>query len=324
MLGRGLESLIPPQGRRAASGENPVGEPVVVKKEESITYQKTQGGENVSYNISKKTEQSVLSVETALVHPNPHQPRTHFDETAMQELASSVREFGILQPLVVTKKSDGTYELIAGERRLRAAKLAGLEKIPVLVHEEIGEQKKLELAIIENIQREDLNPIEMARSFARLQDEFNFTQREIAQRLGKSREVVANAVRLLQLPSDIQDAVIKGLLSEGQARMLLSVESIIEQTKLFNEILKEHLTVKSITDRVKALKNASQSGGKDGNGRERVNPEFLAVKERLEGVLGTKVNVEVSPKGGKIVIEFYSPEELAAVLDKMGIRQTDN
>jgi ParB family chromosome partitioning protein len=189
----------------------------------------------------------------------------------------------------------------------------------------MSEQKKLELAIIENIQRENLDAIEMARSFARLQDEFNFTQREIAQRLGKSREVVANALRLLQLPTEMQQAISEGKLSEGQARLLLSVDNLVEQAKLFKDILNDHLTVRAVSERIKALKHAPKAAKGPENAKEwHASPELLDAKERLEETLGTKVGVESSAKGGKIVIEFYSSEELAALLEKMGATQNDN
>ncbi|MBI2593005.1 MAG: ParB/RepB/Spo0J family partition protein [Candidatus Colwellbacteria bacterium] len=265
---------------------------------------------------------AIFHIEVEKIRPNPQQPRVDFDEERLRELADSIREFGVLQPLVVSKieieTENGTiveYELIAGERRLMAAKIAGLRTVPVIVRQEPSERQKLEIAIIENIQRADLNPIEAARAFARLQDEFRLTQREIAVKVGKSREVIANALRLLNLPSEIQEAVALRHLSESQARMLLAVSDIISQQNLFNEILRDNLSVREIRSRVRggtvpkveavvAVETA-------------LDPETYALKERLEEALGTKVDLRREGEAGKITINFYSEEELSAILDRL-------
>lgn len=268
---------------------------------------------------SVKKDEAVFQIETDKIRPNPHQPRHEFDEVALRELASSIREFGVIQPLVVSKivteSEQGSfveYELIAGERRLMASKLAGLKMVPVVIRRSPTEREKLEVAIIENIQRRDLNPIEQAKAFTRLQDEFRLTQREIAARLGKSREAVANSVRLLNLPLEIQTAVSEGRLSESQARLLLSIENIGEQKRFFDEILRDNLSVREIRNRlIKSKPNEGDAA------RSSADPETEAMKERLEEFLGTKVDLKDEGSAGRITINFYSKEELRGILQKM-------
>src|SRR3989339_247565 len=252
--------------------------------------------------------------------PNPFHPRRYFDETALKELSSSIREFGVIQPLVVTKNeietptgTDVEYELIAGERRLLASKMAGLERVPAIIKGVTPKKEKLEMAVIENLQRENLNPIETARAFSRLQDEYAMTQREIASRLGKSREVVANTIRLLSLPSQMQEAVEKGQISESQARLLLSISDITVQQNLFNEILRNSLSVRELRNRIISI-NARA------NAVERfseVDPEIKYIQERLAEILGAKVRVEKSGDSGKITISFNSSEELKGIIEKV-------
>lgn len=264
---------------------------------------------------------AVFHIETDRIKPNPNQPRRVFDEDALHDLANSIREFGVLQPLVVTQiphdsESGRTveYELIAGERRLMASRLAGLPTVPVIVRRGLtSDKEKLELAIIENIQRENLNPIEQAKAFARLQDEFKLTQREIGVRLGKSREVVANAMRLLNLPTEIQEAVGNGKLSESQARLLLTIEDIPTQKQFFADILENNLSVREIRLRIARVKEKAVS-----QHDAPPDPESLAIKEQLESALGTKVDLKKDGETGKITINFYSQEELQALLQKLG------
>ncbi len=267
-----------------------------------------------------KSEMIIFNIEVEKIRPNPHQPRTDFNEEALKGLAGSIREFGVLQPLVVsrieTENEDGTtsvgYELIAGERRLRAAEMVGLPTVPVIIRQIDLERHKLELAIIENIQRADLNPIEAARAFSRLQDEFRLTQREIAARLGKSREVVANTLRLLNLPSEIQQAVSEGRLNESQARMLLAVAEIPVQIALFEDILRNNLSVREIRNRVRNIDVPVVIEGAPAP----IDAEAELAKERLEEALGTKVDVRKDGESGKIIINFYSQEELMSILDR--------
>ncbi|MDD5547864.1 MAG: ParB/RepB/Spo0J family partition protein [Candidatus Pacebacteria bacterium] len=262
----------------------------------------------------------VFHIEVNKIKPNPFQPRRNFDETALNELANSIREFGILHPLVVSKiethTESGTqveYQLIAGERRLMASKIAGLERVPAIIKIAPNDRERLELAIIENIQRENLNPIETARAYAKLQDQFGMTQREVAVRLGKSREVVANALRLLNLPSHIQESVSQGHINESQARLLLMVTDLKEQQVVFDELIHSNLSVRELRSRIKG------SGGEAVSvaAAPAIDPEIHRIEEQFEEALGTKVKVQKEGQGGKLTINFYSKEELEGILQKL-------
>ena len=271
---------------------------------------------------------SVFHIETEKIVPNPNQPRRHFDESALKDLAYSIREFGVLQPLVITKRKHETshgldveYELIAGERRLLAAKLLGLKTVPAIIRDVDLEREKLELAVIENLQRENLSAIETARAFERLRDEFKMTQREIAAKLGKSREVVANTVRLLDLPTYAQEALEKGTLSESNARFLLSIEDQGAQRKLFDDIMTHGLTTRDVKDRIALIERVN--GGVRRRGRPRkdagtITPELLAIQDELSSELGAPVEIEKKADAGKITITFYSEEELENIVKRLG------
>jgi ParB family chromosome partitioning protein len=270
----------------------------------------------------------VFLIETDKIKPNPYQPRRIFDEEELKELANSIREFGILQPLVVTKIEQETetgtaveYQLIAGERRLLAAKLLGLERVPAIVKSINLERERLEMAIIENIQRADLNPIETARAYAKLQDQFGLTQREVSTRVGKSREVVANTLRLLNLPSNIQDAISKKIISESQGRLLLTISDLIHQQTLFEDILKNNLTVRQIKEKVQKIKDITKEPEAIPLDSIAIDPETQILEKELEEFFGTKVRLEKSGDpptgGGKITIAFYSPEELQGIVAKL-------
>lgn len=279
----------------------------------------------------------IFLIETDRISPNPYQPRRDFDEESLKELANSVREFGILQPLVVTKIEKETefgtqveYQLIAGERRWRAAKIAGLERIPAIIKSINLERDRLEIAITENIQRADLNPIEAARAYAKLQDQFGLTQREIASRIGKSREAIANTVRLLNLPSQIQEALSKSQISESQGRLLLSVPDIVQQQSLFEDLLKNNLSVRELKSRIKKIQSPAEEIKSQSAA---VDPEAISLQKQLEEILGTKVKVEKTGDpptgGGKITINFYSPEELGEIIKKLtaikeSVKENDN
>lgn len=261
----------------------------------------------------------IFHIETDKIKPNPFQPRRDFDQDALRELASSIREFGILHPLVVSKIETPTdtgtaveYQLIAGERRLMAAKMVGLERVPAIVKFMPTDRERLELAIIENIQREDLNPIETARAYAKLQDQFSLTQREIAARLGKSREVVANAIRLLNLPSHIQDSISGGHINESQARLLLMVDDLREQQSLFEDLIRNSLSVRELRNRIQAKKSLTVAAVSPV-----ADPETEHLEEQLREVLGTKVRLQKEGSGGKLILNFYSPEELQAIIAKL-------
>lgn len=255
---------------------------------------------------------SVIKVPLHKIAPNPEQPRVQFDADKLGELAQSIREHGILQPLIVTRTGEN-YELIAGERRLQASKQAGLTDVPVIVRD-ADDRTKLELAIIENTQRHNLNPIEEAKAYLRLMEEYGLHQEEVAKKMGKSRSVVANTVRLLHLPIEIQRAMIEGKISEGHAKALLSIENPEKQRALFDMILKSELTVReaevqarTVSVRTHVRKNVSLS------------PEIAERAEKLREKFGTKVKISQSGNGGRIIIEYYSPEELQEIFQRFGL-----
>lgn len=268
--------------------------------------------------------ESVFWIEIEKIEPNPFQPRREFNEESLKGLSSSIREHGVLQPVLVTKREIETpsglevkYELIAGERRWRASKMAGLSQIPAVIRRGIPDDRiKLELAIIENVQREDLNAMERAKAFKQLIDEFHLVQREIAGRLGKSREMIANTLRLLALPPEIQQALHNGHISEGHARaVLMAGDDLQKQFEVYHAILSDRLNVREAENR------ARQVSGKAFTPRARPtqvqDPEMREWQSRLQEQLGTKVQLQRIGERGKIVMEFYSEEELRGLLQKL-------
>jgi ParB family chromosome partitioning protein len=274
-------------------------------------------------------QNAVFWIETDKILPNPYQPRREFDEKNLKDLAESIRQYGVLQPLVVTRREDphedGSisvgYELIAGERRLRASKLAGVKEVPCVVRVGDDNRSKLELAIIENIQREDLNSVDRAKSFQQLADEFKLSWSDIGKKVGKSREYVSNTVRILMLPQEILDALVAGKISEGHTRpLLMLIDKPAEQITLFKEMLMRKMTVReaeSLARRVayeKIRKKSLMS-----------NPEVVDLEERLATSLGTRVHIEPKEKGGKITIDYFSHDELLALttlLKRAGTEKT--
>ncbi|MCL4403875.1 ParB/RepB/Spo0J family partition protein [Patescibacteria group bacterium] len=260
----------------------------------------------------QRSGEMIYQLETEKIHPNPYQPRAEFSDEGLQELAASIREFGILQPLVVSKATKETdtgadveYQLIAGERRLRAAKMIGLERVPAIVRQADGPRHKLEMALIENIQRQNLNPVETARAYSRLQDEFNLTQREIAVRVGKSREAVANTLRLLNLPSAVQSALSEGKINESQARTLLGIASPEEQYRVFQNILAGKMTT------VRAVKGEVEK-------TRALDPESSYWAKRFEDNLGSPVKVSKDGSKGRITVDFNSDGEWQTLTEKLG------
>lgn len=248
----------------------------------------------------------VLEIPIASIERNPHQPRVHFDHTELEDLISSIREHGVLQPIIVTPKPDGTYQLIAGERRLRASTIAGLKVIPALVRE-ATELQKLELAIIENVQRADLNAVEEARAYLRLTDEFSMTQEDIGRRIGKSRPQVANIIRLLQLPEEIQQALIEGKISSSNARTLLSLPTDQERMDLFQAMLAGNFTVRQTETQVSVRKRPA--GLRDAN--------ITDAESKMREALRTRVSIARSARGtGDIKVHFDSDEELTKLIER--------
>lgn len=275
-LGRGLGSLIP-----GSDQEEPTGE----------------GG--------------LLTVPVVSISPNPRQPRTQMDEAKLAELADSIQEHGLIQPLIVRRESDNSYILIAGERRWRAAQLAGLPTVPVVV-KEASPQAMLELALIENIQRADLNPIEEALAYQQLIDDFGLTQEAVAKRVGKSRPTVANIVRLLNLPPNVQEAVNNELISGAHARALLPLPTPERQTAVMNQIISQDLSVRQVEAIVNKLKSEKKPPPKQ---TFHLSPEMAALESEFRHRLGTQVRIQPGESGGRVVIHYYSDEELQAIYD---------
>jgi ParB family chromosome partitioning protein len=274
-LGRGLEALIPAVGEDAAPAA-----------------------------------QGVLEVPLTSITPNPHQPRAPIRDQDLVELAASIEEHGIIQPLVVTRAPDG-YHLIAGERRWRAARLAGLPTVPAVV-KEVAASEMLELALVENLQRADLNPLEEATAYRQLVEEFGHTQEQVARRVGKSRVAVSNTLRLLKAALSVQEALLAGTISEGHARALLGLEQAEAQEAALKMVLKRGLNVRQTEELVRRLLGLQRE---ERQPAREVSPETRALETRFREVLGTKVSLTRGEKGGRLVIYFYSDEELDALYE---------
>lgn len=264
-----------------------------------------------------ESENEIKYVPTDAVIPNRQQPRKNFDDESLKELADSIREKGIIQPLIVCPAVGGKYELVAGERRLRAAKILGLKEVPVII-KSVGAEELLEIALIENIQRENLNPIEEAGAFKALMEQFEYSQEEVSERVGKSRAAIANSVRLLNLPKLIQEDVIKGRMSAGHARALLSITDIKDQLSIRERVLNSQLTVRDIERMIQERLKGGKRRGRKGAQSE-LSPQMKMIVEEMKKALGTKVKIEQdsSRKRGRVVIEYYSPQELDKIYSKI-------
>ena len=282
-LGRGLDALIPGAGRITATPD--------------------------------ATPESLGDTTAPIdrIHPNPRQPRLEFDEEALAELEASIRQQGVIQPLLVRRLDDEDYELIAGERRLRAAERAGLTHVPVYVRE-VTEAESLEMALVENIQRDDLGPLEEAAAYQKLMIEFGHTQEQIATRVGKSRPAVANALRLLRLPDSIKKDLARGRLTAGHARVLLSIDDADAQLRAAKQMLARQMSVRDAEQLAAARrKTPPRSGSRD--------PHRGALERDLSAALGTRVRIALKGRGGRIEIEFYSSEELQGLVDRLVTRE---
>ncbi|MFQ6059113.1 MAG: ParB/RepB/Spo0J family partition protein [Anaerolineae bacterium] len=256
-----------------------------------------------------RVTEGLMEVEVERIEPNPLQPRHSMDPEALQELADSIREHGLIQPLIVTEAGEG-YQLIAGERRWAAAKLAGLSKVPVIV-KEATPREMLELALVENLQRADLNPLEAAGAYRQLIDDFGLTQEEVATRVGKNRATVANTLRLLRLPDQVKRLLAEGRISEGHARALLSLETPKAQIDAAGTILRRGLSVRQTEEMVRRLTAPVQPKPVG----EPLSPETRALEDKFRQALGTKVQLFRSKRGGRLVIHFYSEEELQGLYE---------
>ncbi len=262
----------------------------------------------------------VEEVDIDLVTPNPEQPRLQIDPEALDQLAASIREHGVLQPVVVSRliADSGvvTYQLIAGERRWRAARLAGHARIPVVVRETTPHEM-LELALVENLQRSDLGPLEEARAYRRLIDDFGMSQETVARRVGRGRVAVANVVRLLNLPAAIKDGLTAGTISEGHARALLGLPDEDARLAVYAEVVARGLTVRETEELVRRLRDAPVAAPAPKPARRVPDPSLAAIEERLQAALSTRVQLQRGRKGGRIVIQFYGDEDLEALLNRL-------
>ncbi|MBI3290865.1 ParB/RepB/Spo0J family partition protein [Candidatus Falkowbacteria bacterium] len=280
-LGKGLSSLIPPK----------IDKKILPKDTEVLA-----GNE------------MVLQVPIDKIKANSFQPRGIFEHEALEDLANSIKEHGILQPLIITSTDSG-YEIIAGERRLRAAQILGIKTVPAIIRD-VAEQQKLEIALVENIQRQDLNAVEEAVAYQRLIHEFNLTQEEVAKRVGKSRSAVTNALRLLTLPTEIQKALVNGKINFSAARVIVGLP-VEERLKFFKKVLSQDLTVRAVEGQARKVSVVKR------HIRHAKDPDLAAMEEQLQASLGTKVNIKKSGDTGQIVIEFYSSEELRDIIGKI-------
>lgn len=269
--------------------------PVVPQKQE----------ERISY-----ADSVIEEIDTTKIVPNPYQPRKTFNQEALQELADSIREHGVIQPLVVTRTQNG-YELVVGERRFRASILAGVAKVPAIVKNSMEDKTKLEVALIENIQRQELNPIEEAQAYDRLIKTFNITQDEVAKKVGKSRPAVTNTLRLLNLPAEVQRGIIEGKISGGHARAILGLPSADKQLLLYKIILEQGLNVRQVEAKVREVTKPKPMDAAS------PDPKLMAMESELRGKLGTQVKIQRQGRGGKIMIEFFSDEELEEIIARM-------
>lgn len=286
-LGRGLSSLIPKKVNKDVETAPPL----------------AKGGAAVAADKDK-----ILRISPGLISNNPMQPRKDFANQPMEELVESIKQYGIIQPLIVSPKGD-RFELIAGERRLRAAKMIGLDKVPAIARD-AREQEKLEMALIENIQRENLNSVEQAMAFRRLIDEFNLSQEEMAKRVGKARSSVSNILRVLNLPEEIRRALIEGKITEGHAKLIAGLDSESRQSALFKKIIRNGLTVGD------SIKEARTMGGTKA-ARIKINYADRDREEALREFFGAKIEIKRKGKGGQIIIDFYSDGELGEIIGKV-------
>lgn len=317
-LGRGLSSLIPQKGDAQSTSQKP--RPAIKRQDSELPTKRTEVKEE---SVEERPTPSAIplsddrdyvkEIPVGQMRANTQQPRMHFDEDKLDELAASIRAHGVLQPLVAVDKGDH-FELIAGERRLRASRKAGLKSVPVVVKNDsnLNDQKKLELALIENIQRHDLNLIEEAKSYHKLAEEFDLSQEEIAARCGKSRSVVANRMRLSTLPIEVQKGLIAGAITEGHAKVILSLNNPQKQLALYNMILQNNLTVRQ------AENKAHITGGTVHRSRSvEKTPHARRLEDQLARYFGTKVRVSESGKGGNITVSYFSDEELKNILSRL-------
>ncbi len=314
-LGRGLDALFggPPARDTDSSEESPVNgsyEPAPIAEEPPPV--EFAAREPAPIPSARRLGPELLDID--LISPNPEQPRTHFEPDQLRELAESIAEHGIIQPLIVSRDANGGYRLIAGERRLQAARLAGLQSVPV-VNREATDSELLELALIENIQRADLNAIEEAMAYRRLIEDYGLTQEETARRVGKNRATVANALRLLNLDQEIRRSLVSGEITEGHARALLGIADNKARLNAWRDVVKRNLSVRDTEGLVRKAAVAAEGGASSGvAATARRDAELADIEAKLRRALSTKVTVSPQKKGGRITIDCFSAEELEHVI----------
>lgn len=259
-------------------------------------------------------QKDLIELRISMIEPNHDQPRKDFDEEALITLSNSIAEHGIIQPIIVSPSENGFYKIIAGERRWRAAKMAGLREIPAIVRT-YEKQKAAEVAMLENLQREDLNPIEEAEGYKNLMENFGLTQESLSRSLGKSRSAIANSVRILSLPQNIIDMVRNGLISEGHARTLLSIEDDAEKQRLAEEIINGKLSVRD-TEKIAGEKKTAKKIAE----KKEISPEIKEMEKRLSDNFGSKVKIITGRKKGKIEIEYYGNDDFTRIMEKLGLK----
>jgi len=306
-LGRGLGSLIPPQDQYSQneSGHKTVFEPEETAVPITVSPQDSDTGYSVSGNVHQVEYLNPQSIVTSDL-----QPRQVFEHTALEELVNSIKENGILEPLIVSPVGDGRYKLVAGERRLRAAKIIGMQAVPSIVRT-VSEQQRLEFSLIENVQRRDLNPLEEAFAYQKLIDEFNLTQEEISKKVGKSRSKIANALRLLKLPHEIRQLISSGRLTEGHAKVILELDDPVKQKQFVKQVLKQGLSVRETEGIVSQVR-------KHPTEHQVINQKLIQLGNELGQRLKTKVTIKPRRKGGIIQIEYYADEELHDLIERIG------
>lgn len=266
-------------------------------------------------NLVEGDDSQIKKINLDSIEPNPYQPRKTFNQEELEELTHSIKEHGLIQPIIVRKAKSGSgYQIVAGERRYRASKNLNLKEIDAIITD-IDEQQMMEIALIENLQRKDLNPIEEAEAYQQLIDTFNLVQAELAKRVGKSRSSIANSLRLLKLPDKIKEYVSRGTLAMGHARTLLAIEDIDLQKEVANQIIEKELSVRETERLIKGLKNKTSESKSKKKAVTKKDPNVTIVEEKLRGILGTKVAIQSGKKKGKIVIEYYSNDDLSRIIE---------
>lgn len=273
--------------------------------------------ENALKSTAIEAATGILRVSIEQIETNPKQPRNDFDENALNELATSIKLHDIIQPITVSKLPTGKYRLISGERRFRAAKIAGLKDLPAYIRQ-ANDQQLLELALLENLQREDLNAIEIALSYKRMMDELSYTQEQVAERMGKERSTVTNYIRLLKLPPAIQIAVRSGHIGMGHARALINIDTVDKQLYIYNEIKAKDLSVRQTEDLVR--KSYKENNAVKSSSKASLPPAYKKIEDNLASHFSTRVKMQLGKNGqGSITIEYFSVQELNKILDQIGV-----